>query len=143
MAALLMICNGAKAQDVVKDTDGRYPVYCTVMMYNFWGVGKVKCTVDFGNSNTWEKAWKRIDDENGDPIKFTSNMAAINYLAKRGWELDKTVFLGSGKNNVLHYILKKMVRSDDEILQGLHVRDDVSSERVKSGDDMFDAGIEK
>lgn len=68
-------------------------------------------------------------------------MGAVNYMAKRGWKLDKTIYLTKGSSNVLHYIMVKYVKSDDEITEGINIKVR-ESKRKKTGDDMFDAGIE-
>lgn len=141
--ALFIMCQSAKAQDVVRDGDGRYPAYCTIVMYNFWGFGKVKCMVDFGISTDWTNSQLRILDEKGNPMKFGSNMQAIDYLSKRGWVLEQTIFLTKGSSNVLHYIMKKMVKNDSEITEGIKVESIKSKDpRKKTGDDMFDSGVD-
>ncbi|MFA6719250.1 MAG: hypothetical protein WCS15_09220, partial [Prevotella sp.] len=62
----------------------------------------------------------RINDKNGIAIPFSSSMAAINYMAKRGWVLDQTAYGVKGCEE-LQYIMKKMVKSDDEIMYGLNI----------------------
>lgn len=131
-----------KAQALVTDADGRYPVYCTIVCSNFWGVGKVDATMDFGGGKTWIGSSCTILDDNGKKMKFTSTMGAVNYMAKRGWKLDKTVFLTLGKSNVLHYIMVKQVKTDEEITEGIKYKSK-DPVRKKTGDDMFDAGIDE
>lgn len=138
---MVLMCLNIDAQAFVTDSDGRYPVYCTIMCSNFWGIGKVNATMDFGGGRTWMGSICYIVDDDGHRMKFTSNMGAVNYMAKRGWKLDKTVFLTEGKSNVLYYIMVKYVKDDSEITAGINYKSK-DPVREKTGDDMFDAGID-
>ena len=111
---------GAKAQSVVPTEDGKYPTYCDLKAYNFWGAGKVKVILDMGEVANGKGAFESLYDADGKQIKFNTVMAAVNYMAKRGWKLDKTYYVteGAGKN-VLHYVLVKNVKSDNEIREGI------------------------
>ena len=121
---LVLVYLNINAQALVTDADGRYPVYCTIVCSNFWGFGKVNATMDFGGGKTWSESSCTLLDEDGKKMKFTSTMGAVNYMAKRGWKLDRTVFLSLGKNSVLHYIMVKYVKSDDEITEGIKYKTD-------------------
>ena len=107
----------AQAQSVSNPGE-KYPVYCAVKGYNFWGVGKVKVMLDFGAKT---KSFETLIGEDGKQIKFNTMMEVINYMAKRGWELDRTYVVSEGmsKQNVINYVLKKYVVSDDEIRKDL------------------------
>ena len=115
MMALLSL--GAQAQSVTNPGE-KYPVYCSVKGYNFWGAGKVKVILDFGAKT---KNFETIIGDDGKQIKFNTMMEVINYMAKRGWELDGTYVVSEGlsKQNVINYVLKKYVVSDEEIRKGL------------------------
>jgi len=43
-----MMCNSVNAQEVVRDAEGRYPVYCMLITYGFLKMGEESCVVDFG-----------------------------------------------------------------------------------------------
>jgi len=121
MALLVAVCC-AQAQSVNQPGE-KYPVYCSVKGYNFWGVGKVKVQLDLGyKSNSFES----LLDENGKKIKFNTMMEVINYMAKRGWELDQVCFFTEGmtKTNVANYVLKKYITDDSQIREGLKTQDD-------------------
>lgn len=141
IVVLALLSLKAGAQALVTDADGRYPVYCTIVCSNFWGIGKVDATIDFGGGKTWSASSSTLLGDDGKKLKFTSTMGAVNYMAKRGWKLDKTIYLTKGSSNVLHYIMVKYVKSDDEITEGINIKVR-ESKRKKTGDDMFDAGIE-
>lgn len=125
LASLLILTCGISAQNV--QTPGEpYPVYCTIMGYSFWGFGKVKVKLDLGATSK-SKDFESLYDENGKKIKFNTMIDVVNYMAKRGWTLDHvTAYQDTGfsKSTVMHYIMKKMVKSDDEIRAGLITRDD-------------------
>lgn len=115
MMALMSL--GAQAQSVNQPGE-KYPVYCSVKGYNFWGVGKVKVQLDLGYKTS---NFETLLDENGKQIKFNTMMEVINYMAKRGWELDQVCFFteGMSKTNVANYILKKYITDDSEIRAGI------------------------
>lgn len=139
---LVLVYLNINAQALVTDADGRYPVYCTIVCSNFWGFGKVNAEMDFGGGRTWTGSSCTLLDDNGKKLKFTSTMGAVNYMAKRGWKLDKTIYLTKGTSNVLHYIMIKYVKSDAEITEGIKFKSN-DPVRTKTGDDMFDAGIDE
>ena len=121
MAMMMAVCS-AQAQSVNQPGE-KYPVYCSLKGYNFWGVGKVKVQLDLGyKSNSFES----LLDENGKKIKFNTMMEVINYMAKRGWELDQVCFFTEGmtKTNVANYVLKKYITDDSQIREGLKTQDD-------------------
>ena len=120
MMALMSL--GAQAQSVNQPGE-KYPVYCSVKGYNFWGVGKVKVQLDLGYKTS---NFETLLDENGKQIKFNTMMEVINYMAKRGWELDKVCFFteGMSKTNVANYIMKKYVTDDSEIRAGISTQAD-------------------
>ena len=120
MMALMSL--GAQAQSVNQPGE-KYPVYCSVKGYNFWGVGKVKVQLDLGYKTS---NFETLLDENGKKIKFNTMMEVINYMAKRGWELDQVCFFTEGlsKTNVANYVLKKYITDDSQIREGLKTQDD-------------------
>ena len=145
LAALMAVsCFNLSAQvkndSIVRDADGRYPVYCTLEIYENFLASKVKTYIDFGIYNNQCNNPLKLKNSDGTVKKFYSNMHALDYLAKRGWILDHTVFLSEGKSNVLHYILKKMVKTDKEILDGIIVdlNQKFMKDLPKTGDDLYD-----
>ena len=119
MAFMMAVCC-AQAQSVNQPGE-KYPVYCSVKGYNFWGVGKVKVQLDLGNKTS---NFESLLDENGKQIKFNTIMEVINYMAKRGWELDQVCFFteGMSKTNVANYIMKKYITDDQQIREGLNTQ---------------------
>jgi hypothetical protein len=99
----------------------KYPVYCDVKGYNFWGVGKVKVILDLGSVTEGKGSFEGIYDEKDKPMKFNTMIDALNYLGKRGWKVVTTYILTEGftKQNVIHYMMVKSVTNDSEIREGL------------------------
>lgn len=127
LGLLLLSCSicSVEAQNVLSPSEP-YPVYCTIMGYNFWGVGKVKVKLDLGTAAYGKDFESLYDKETGKKIKFNTMMAVINYMSKRGWTLDQVTSYQENnlsKSNVIHYIMKKMVKNDEEIREGLITRE--------------------
>lgn len=95
--AIIFMAIGAKAQSTIQSEDGKYPVYCDLKAYNFWGVGKVKVMLDMGAVSNGGGSFESLYDEDGKQIKFNTVMAAVNYMAKKGWILDKTYYVTEGQ----------------------------------------------
>jgi hypothetical protein len=125
MMAIIFMAIGARAQSTIQSEDGKYPVYCDLKAYNFWGVGKVKVMLDMGAVSNGGGSFESLYGEDGKQIKFNTVMAAVNYMAKKGWKLDKTYYITEGAGRaVLHYVLVKRVKNDDEIRAGLITKDE-------------------
>ena len=123
--AIIFMAIGAKAQSTIQSEDGKYQVYCDLKAYNFWGVGKVKVMLDMGAVSNGGGSFESLYDEDGKQIKFNTVMAAVNYMAKKGWILDKTYYVTEGAGRaVLHYVLVKRVKNDSEIREGLITKDE-------------------
>lgn len=123
--AIIFMAIGAKAQSTIQSEDGKYPVYCDLKAYNFWGVGKVKVMLDMGAVSNGGGSFESLYGEDGKQIKFNTVMAAVNYMAKKGWILDKTYYVTEGAGRaVLHYVLVKRVKNDNEIREGLITKDE-------------------
>ena len=108
-----------------------YKAYCEIVgTGNITGT-KVKIEVDFGQKakpGLWGTTNARfLVDENGEKMNFNSMMDAVNYLAKFGWELilayQVTPTQGMSKDPVYHYILCKKVTSDEQIKEGINLKD--------------------
>lgn len=123
--AIIFMAIGAKAQSTIQSEDGKYPVYCDLKAYNFWGVGKVKVMLDMGAVSNNGGSFESLYGEDGKKIKFNTVMEAVNYMAKKGWILDKTYYITEGAGRaVLHYVLVKRVKNDSEIRAGLITKEE-------------------
>ena len=96
-----------------------YKAYCEIVgTGNITGT-KVKIEVDFGQKAKWATPNARF--------LVDSMIDAVNYLAKLGWELilayPVTPTQGMSKDPVYHYILCKKVTSDEQIKEGINLKD--------------------
>lgn len=125
----------AQAQRVQEWQEGKRPVYCNVMGYNFWGVGKVKVRLDMGDGR-----FSSLYDEQGKALKFGTMMSVLDYMGVRGWRCVDTYYISDGKSSrVIHYLLEKWVSTDEEKLSGLQLQkaEDEPYERGKNMDDLY------
>lgn len=125
----------AQAQGTQEWREGKRPVYCNVMGYNFWGVGKVKVRLDMGDGR-----FSSLFDEQGKALKFGTMMSVLDYMGVRGWRCVDTYYISDGKSSrVIHYLLEKWVSTDEEKLSGLSLQkaDDEPYERGKNMDDLY------
>lgn len=115
--ACLLCCFAADAQE-------RYKVYCSIMGGQAVGSNAVSdVRIDYGQEN---QRRNYLVDEAGKRIDFPTMVAAMNYMAKRGWSLEQTYVVrkestidNNHDRDVVVWILCKEVESDDEILEGL------------------------
>ena len=88
-------------------------------------IAKVKVMLDMGAVSNGGGSFESLYGEDGKQIKFNTVMAAVNYMAKKGWILDKTYYVTEGAGRaVLHYVLVKRVKNDDEIRAGLITKEE-------------------
>lgn len=82
--------------------------YCEIVGVMQFMSTKVKVYIDLGES---EKAWHdhQLVDENGEKIKFSSMIEALNYMSDRGWELEQAYSAVSEKSSATRYIMSKVI----------------------------------
>lgn len=97
----------------------KHDAYCELVGTSKFLSTKVTVEVDFGQSK-WADA--HLYDENGKKISFNSMMDALNYMGKRGWTLTQTYAITSGSSNVYHYVLVKQVEKDEDITEGINLK---------------------
>ena len=136
MAFVMAVCC-AQAQSVNQPGE-KHPVYCCVMGYNFWGLGKVKVQLDLGRK-TNSKGFDSLYEQNGKKMKFNSMMGVLNYMSERGWRCIDNYYLTKGNTQVVHYLLEKWISSEEEITEGLTLKEDTDEpwKPGKNGDDMY------
>lgn len=89
---------------------------------NFLNLNKnVKVSVDLGQFQSATKAYTLLD-ENGKDIKFSSMVAAMNYMGERGWKFVQAYVVTVSNQNVLHWLLYKDVTDPAQIKEGLNVK---------------------
>lgn len=106
-----MFSNFASAQNFKNDGKA-YPFYCELHVN--LSLSKIRAYVTW----THQKDAEQLHEENGEIKIFASQIDALNYMAKRGWELVESHVSPSGD----YYVLRKNVLSDEEAKEGLHFR---------------------
>lgn len=116
--------------------EGKRPVYCDMMAYNFWGIGKVRIILDMGDRKAGQE-FETILNENGKQRKFNTMMEALNYMGERGWRVIETYFLAEMKQKVIHYLLEKWITDESERKEGLILEDNKEPLNVKDIEDSY------
>lgn len=124
LLVVVSLMGGIAMAQSVSVPEGKHPVYCELVGYNFWGAGKVKARLDMGRKVPNREGFEYIY-EDGKKKKFNTMMEVLNYMAKRGWTVHSSYVVSEGMshNNVLHFLLIKFITSDEEIEEGLELSD--------------------
>lgn len=93
---LLLLGCGVQAADAPPRRE-----YCELLGQATLLSGKVKVTVDFGQSTS------RITDEAGKVEKFNSMVDAMNYMAAQGWEFEAAYAVTESSQNVYHWLMSR------------------------------------
>lgn len=64
-------------------------------------------------------------------MKFTSTMGAVNYMAKRGWKLDRTVFCHLAKIAYCTTSWLSMLRATTKLPKALNTRPTVNKDKLE------------
>lgn len=89
---------------------------------NLLGLNKnVKVSVDLGQYQSITKGYQ-LQDDNGKDIKFNSMVAAMNYMGERGWKFQQAYVVTIKDQNVYHWLLYKDIKDQDEITEGLNIK---------------------
>lgn len=131
-ALALSLCFSAKAQEIqTQDAQGilaeapaPYKVYCEITSINRIFSNKKTVELDFGQSAKFWSSDRNLVDESGKTIDFNSALDVANYMARRGWELEEAyielnISDGTSSNPTTHWVMSKMVTSDEQITEGL------------------------
>jgi len=94
--------------------------YCIMQCNGKVFSSKYIVTLDFGEVMSKRKQIY----EDGKKKHFNSNGESLNYMGRRGWELvDTYTDIDFKRQLILYFILKKKINSEDEVLQGLELKD--------------------
>lgn len=120
-------------------TDGNQEkrvTYCELLNYNYGGYGKLKVLVDFGELS--KESYSILCGSDGKKIKFKTIVEAINHMAKHGWRIVESYHVSAWNYKITHYLMEKVITSDDEITEGLYLKPEKEPYRMgKKGDDMY------
>ena len=78
--------------------------YCDLDVYRP-GFNKYIATADYGNGSKIRVKTSALKDGAGKIIKFRSELEAVNYMAKQGWEIVSTYH---NKGGSTHFFMKKV-----------------------------------
>lgn len=111
----VMLAVIAYGQSSDKLNSGNQPkeVYAFVVVSK--STDKTTANIDFGDGSPI----KVFADANGKKRKFETPFEPINQLIKNGWSIDKFTSMVIGVNLVTHWIMKKKVITDSEVMKGL------------------------
>lgn len=99
-------------------------VYCEMIGSGNFSGNNIKISFDFGTEGFSYKASEdnQIVNEKGKPIRFSSMVEALNYMAARGWKLH-TAFSasvkGMGAQETYRYILWKELLEGQSAMDGI------------------------
>ena len=114
--------------------ENKRPVYCDMMAYSFWGIGKIRIILDMGDRKAGQE-FETICENNGKQKKFNTMMEALNYMGERGWKVIGTYYLESFKTPVIHYLLEKWISDESERKAGLILEEEKKREVIE--DDSY------
>lgn len=119
--------------------EGKRPVYCNVMGYNFWGFGKVKVQLDMGDyAYHSSRSYDAIYEQDGKKKKFNTMMEVLNYMGERGWKVIGTYYITeSPRQHVIHYLLEKWISDESQRKEGLILKEDLESPNKEIKDDTY------
>lgn len=104
-------------------------VYCEIVgIGNTSGTKVSKIEVDMGqNSKAWSSKSRVLVDEQNKKIEFNSMMDAVNYFSNIGWSFIQAYAVaetaGISRDNIYHYILCKEVTTDDQVKDGIKLKE--------------------
>lgn len=90
-------------------------VYCQIVATEKFLSNKVNVELDFGQKMKYF-ADNRLKDEKGKAIVFNTNVDAMNYMGKQGWEFSQITMVavptGLGSNTLMYITVMKKLFSD-------------------------------
>ncbi len=125
LVLFLLMSLTSSAQSLTNE-GSTYPIYCIVYGYIGWD-DELNAIISM---NQKEKMSYLCNME-GQPIAFNSVPQIINYMAKLGWVYVDNVTI----QNSLRFIMKKMVKSDEEALEKMKImtKDEIRKARKEKG----------
>lgn len=147
----MAICSHAQDMDSIPTTKTK-TVFAQIMGINknVLGIGnKLSIEIDFGEENSFwgNDGRNEVIDENGKEMKFNTMVDAMNFMGERGWEYTDSYVITVGKQNVIHWLLRKEIGVDEDARGNIkQKRDKVKKEKkekkkteqsVNSFDDIY------
>lgn len=114
LSFLVLLCTEGFSQNY--KGDGEPYQYLSVVSAD-WSI--TYCT---GKMEIDGKTYK-LADENGKPIRFSTNSDLLNYLSKRGWRYAGLHFPEKSIHTEYHYVMYKEVTDDEQIKEGIFLKE--------------------
>lgn len=86
--------------------------YCMILATAKLLSTKVNISVDFGQAWSFWKDKRSLKDASGKKLEFDSVIDALNYMSSEGWEFVNAYSLTVGNSNVLHYVMKRDLKTE-------------------------------
>lgn len=133
--AVMMLGFNAYSQD----PDDQVPVktvYAQILGINknVLGIGnKISVEIDFGDENFFwgNDGRNEVVDENGKEIKFNTMVDAMNFMGELGWEFKGSYVITIANQNVIHFLLSKKIRMDEDLREGVLQKRDFKKPKEK------------
>lgn len=114
----MAICAYAQKTDSIPSPKTK-TVFAQIMGINknLLGIGnKLSIEIDFGEENSFwgNDGRNEVVDENGKEIKFNTMVDAMNFMGERGWVYTDSYVVTVGKQNVIHWLLRKEIGVDED-----------------------------
>ena len=114
IAVLMFVSNYCTAQIYVNQIDVNKFDYQYLELWEHFNKqsGKFYAMVDYGQNATKsdQGGSYKVGERNGEPKKFNSSIAILNFMYKNGWELDGIKTTG----DISSYILKRIPKMEKE-----------------------------
>lgn len=86
--------------------------YCMILATAKLLSTKVNIDVDYGQKMSFWKNTSAVKNEEGKRKDFNSVIDALNYMSSEGWEFVNAYSLTVGNSNVLHYVMKRDLKTE-------------------------------
>ena len=131
----MAICAYAQKTDSISSPKTK-TVFAQIMGINknLLGIGnKLSIEIDFGEENSFwgNDGRNEVVDENGKEIKFNTMVDAMNFMGERGWVYTDSYVVTVGKQNVIHWLLRKEIGVDEEIRGNIKQKRDKIKKKTK------------
>ena len=131
IAVLVFVVNFCSAQIYVNQIDVNKFDYKYLEVWEHYNKqnGKFNAMIDYGQvtSKSDNGASYKVNELNGEPMKFNSTIAMLNFLYKNGWELVGIKTTGE----ITSYIMKRIDKMEEEEIE----KESTEAEESTGGND--------
>lgn len=135
---LILFCisfyaQSANTEEYFNDNSNYKRVYCQLLGQGKFLSNQVSVKVDFGQKTSfWNGgANQELVDEEGKNLSFNSMVDAMNYMGSLGWKFQQAYVVTVNNQNVLHWLLYKDILDDEELKDGILIKEDFKKAKSK------------